>query len=274
MREVINFFSKFWFFIFFLFLESISFYLYISNIKNNNFNIYNKYIYDIIGNVYKIKNNIETYLSLESENNKLLKENAMLHYNVKTSKITINRRDFTKLDEFNLQNYIFTPAKVINNNISQQENFITINKGELDGIKIDMGVILPNGIAGIIVKTSPHFSTAISILNTQIRINSRIKKNKYFGTTTWDGKDYRIVLLKDIPKHISINIGDIVETDTKSTIFPEGIIIGKIISFKLNEEDGTYRIRVKLSADIYSMENVYIVKNLLKKELKEVEKIK
>lgn len=272
MREVIVFFLKFRLFILFIFLEFISMFLTFSKIYIHK-NIYDHYLHYIIGMTYKIKQDIQSYIVLKRENQKLIEENAMLRKQLKNSKIEKSFEILKKIDTIYLQKYIYMPVKIINNSIFQQENFFIINKGELDGIGVDMGVILPDGIAGIIIKTSSHFSTAISLLNTQIKINARLKKSKHFGTIIWDGINHDTVILKDIPKHVSITLGEVIETDSRSTIFPEGIIIGKIKDFKFDKENSIYNIKVKLKADLSAIESAYVVKNLFKKELEKIKMI-
>lgn len=272
MRELIIVFTKFRLFMLFILLEFISIFLTFSRIYiDKNINIYDHYIHSIIGMTYKIKQDIQSYIFLKRENQKLIEENAMLRQQLNNSKIERSFETFKKIDY--LQKYLYMPVKIINNSIFQQENFFIINKGELDGIGVDMGVILPDGIAGIIIKTSSHFSTAISLLNTQIKINARLKKSKHFGTIIWDGVSHDTVILKDIPKHVSITLGEVIETDSRSTIFPEGIIIGKIKEYKLNQENSMYNIQVKLQADLSAIESAYVVKNLFKKELEKIQMI-
>ncbi|WP_341664610.1 rod shape-determining protein MreC [Blattabacterium cuenoti] len=270
MREFFYFFLKWRFFIFFFLLESAAIFLSFSNSK------FHQYIYEgssnfMIGKIYETIHKLRNYFLLEIENKKLLNENKRLHNDIIFSKIRKIPKDFKKEDINYLQQYIFTPVQIINNSIHEQENYITINKGSIDGIKPDMGIILYNGIAGIIIKTSPHFSIAISLLNQKIKVNARLKKNKYFGTLSWDGVNYEYVVLYDIPRHSTIHKGDIVETDGKSATFPEGIPIGRVHSYKLDEEHANYIIKVKLMANFSTIENAYVVKNLLKEEWNDVQ---
>ncbi len=255
------------FLFFFLLLELIAIVFSFSNfnyISSSSF---------ITGNVYNIIYNLKNYYLLEEKNKKLLYENSKLHNDIISSKIITIPKDFKKEDVKYFQKYIYTPVKIINNSINKQENYITFNKGSIDGIQKDMGVILPNGIGGVIIKTTPHFSTAISLLNLKLKINARLQKNKYFGTLSWDGKDFKFIILNDIPKYCPINIGDIIETDGKSSIFPEGIKIGEIVSYKLDAEHSNYIIKVKLIANFYTIEYAYVVKNLLKKECDIINKV-
>jgi Cell shape-determining protein len=270
MREFFNSFFKWRFLIFFVLLEITAIFLSFSNSK------FHQYIYAgssnfMIGKIYETIYKLRSYFLLEIENKKLLNENKKLHDAQISSKIRKVSKDF-KIEDMNyLQQYIFTPVQIISNSIHEQANYITINKGSSDGIKSDMGIILSNGIAGIIIKTSPHFSIAISLLNPKIKVNARLKKNKYFGTLSWDGLAHEYVVLYDIPKHSIIHKGDIIETDGKSATFPEGIPIGKVHSYELDEEHANYIIKVKLLANFSTIENAYVVKNLLKKEWDDVQ---
>ncbi|WP_341657956.1 rod shape-determining protein MreC [Blattabacterium cuenoti] len=270
MREFFNFFLKWRFFIFFFLLESAAIFFSFSNSKFHK-NIYKGSSNFIIGKIYETIHKLRNYFLLEIENKKLLNENKRLHDAQIFSKIRKISKDLKKEDINYLQQYTFTPVQIINNSIHEQENYITINKGSIDGIKPDMGIILYNGIAGIIIKTSPHFSIAISLLNQKIKVNARLKKNKYFGTLSWDGVNYEYVVLYDIPRHSTIHKGDIVETDGKSATFPEGIPIGRVHSYKLDEEHANYIIKVKLMANFSTIENAYVVKNLLKEEWNDVQ---
>ncbi len=270
MREFFNFFLKWRFFIFFFLLESAAIFFSFSNSKFHQ-NIYKGSSNFMIGKIYETIHKLRNYFLLEIENRKLLNENKRLHDAQIFSKIRKISKDFKKEDINYLQQYTFTPVQIINNSIHEQENYITINKGSIDGIKPDMGIILYNGIAGIIIKTSPHFSIAISLLNQKIKVNARLKKNKYFGTLSWDGVNYEYVVLYDIPRHSTIHKGYIVETDGKSATFPEGIPIGIVHSYKLDEAHANYIIKVKLMANFSTIENAYVVKNLLKEEWNDVQ---
>ena len=65
-----------------------------------------------------------------------------------------------------------------------------INKGETNGIKKDMSVISSNGIVGIINQTSKNFSSVISILSRDIKINAKLKDSNIFGTLEWLDFDF------------------------------------------------------------------------------------
>jgi rod shape-determining protein MreC len=164
------------------------------------------------------------------------------------------------------QQYEYMPVKVINNSINRQNNYLTISKGSIQGLQPEMAVISSYGIVGVIKKTSGNFSSVISVLNINFKVSAKIKKNGYFGSLSWDGKDYTIANLNEIPLHVDILRGDTVITSGYSAIFPEGVLIGTILSFDKKSGNNFYDIKVKLSTDYKNLSVVYAIKNLFKNE--------
>ncbi len=222
---------------------------------------------NISGGLYKTVSNYTEYFNLRSENNILSEENIRLKNQLEKT-ITANlKSDSMVVDSIKyLQKYTYTGAKIINNNYSKSFNFLTINKGENQKIDKEMAVINSKGIIGITEKTSGKYTRVQSILSKNSNINARIKGNSFYGTLKWDGNDYNTVQLHDVERQAPIKIGDTIETGGKSTIFPEGILIGTIV--KLNPGNtADNKIDVLLFNDMSNLKYVYVVKNLDKKEI-------
>lgn len=271
MREVFDFFLKRLFFLCFIFLQAFAFFLLFAK---NDFHrsIYNGSSLFIVGKIYQIRSEIKDYFFLKQVNERLAQENASLKNALEISKSALKTPDQEIEDPVYEQKYTYIPARIIGNSLHEKKNFITLDKGSLEGIEPDMGILLPNGIGGVIINVSKHFSVARSLLNPQIKINARLKRNKYFGILSWQDRDYRIALLEDIPKYVSILKGDIVETDGKSGIFPEGIYLGKVKDYRVDAESGNYKIRVELATDFAALDRAYVIKNLFKKEMEGLKK--
>jgi len=169
-------------------------------------------------------------------------------------------------------NYEVIRGRVINNSYADQRNYITINKGKNDSIAQDMGVITDKGILGIVENISNNFSTVQSILSEKSNINAKIKNSNHFGSLVWENtKDYNVVQLIDIPRLVPLTIGDTIVTGAMSSIFPENIPIGTIKSFDLDNSKSFYFIDVELFNDMTNIGNIYIIKNLNRKEVLELE---
>lgn len=217
---------------------------------------------------------ITNFINLPQTNKELQEENALLreklvHLGIKDART----KKVIEIDSLGYkQTFTFIPADVVNNSIIKTQNFLTIDKGRNEGVEKGDGVITNKGVIGVVSFAGSNYSRVISLLNKDIRVNARIKGNEYFGTLIWDGKDARYAQLTEIPKYISVKKGDIVETDGKSPIFPEGLAIGTVVSKTIDNVSGELKIQVKLKQDFGNLSHAYVVTNLNKTEIKQVEK--
>ena len=221
------------------------------------------------GSIYTAKSNALGYFGLRNENSKLLNENVILRKELEAFK---NNLELVKIDSSNLSaKFDFVLARVINNSYSKTKNLLTIKKGSNNGIKIDMGVITSNGIVGIVNNVSKNYATVQSLLNTNSQINARLKNSNHFGSLKWNTKATNIVQLTDVNRLAPVKVGDTIITDGKSTIFPEGLLIGTIKKYELGEND-SYNLDIQLFNDMTNLKHVYLIANNDAKEIKELEK--
>jgi rod shape-determining protein MreC len=222
------------------------------------------------GGVYEKINSVEEYLHLREQNDELAIENANL------KSLLFKTRDSAKIPNLDslkgvLPNDLIV-SKVIHNSFNVHENFLTLNSGNKDGVKPDMGVINSLGIVGIIDDVSTNYATVISILNTKSQINAKIKNSDHFGTLNWDGKNTGFVQLIDVPRLATIRKGDTIVTGGQSVIFPENIGIGTIDKiFIPNKKNHYYIINVKLFNDMTNLGHVYIIKTGNSEEIRNLE---
>ncbi len=239
-------------------------------INNNNFHR-SKFISsanEITGGLYEKTTQISNYFNLKSQNEELILENKNLKNLLEkyTSKEDSTVR-VSVIDTINYQQkYTYTEAKIYSNNFNNPNNFILLNKGKNHGINIEMAVVNSKGIIGITEDVSANYVRVQSILNSNSKINAKLKNSSHFGTLIWDGKDYNIVQLEDIPRQAAIKVGDTIITGGKSTIFPAGILIGTIQ--KINTESSNNSLDIKLFNDMSNIDNVYIVTALDKEEIR------
>ena len=208
---------------------------------------------------------INAYFKLKEYNKTLIKENVRL-------KNELQRFNLEKIDSvFLKQKFIYTDAKIITNNISLLKNYLIINKGSRDGVIKEMGVTSSEGIIGIVNEISENYSSVMSILNINSKINAKIKRTSHFGSLEWEGLNKEILLLKDIPKTAIINIGDSIVTGGMSAIFPENIKIGLISKIEFDENlDNYLRLEIKPHNDMSSIRNVYLISSIFKEEIKQL----
>ena len=234
-------------------------------------------------------NYLNEYFELKKINSSLLEENLVL----KNQLEKINKN--ISLDSLTNINFTFRNAKVISNNLSSFKNHLIINKGVRHGLKNEMGVINSTGIVGIINRTSKNYSSVMSVLNIDTKINAKVKRTSHFGTLEWNGRRTSYLVLNDIPETANIKVGDSIITGGMSLIFPEGINIGvvseilnqnkisdTVVRFKGNIDEAKYldfdfkenylTVKVKLHTDMNNLNNVYVIESLNREEFQKIKK--
>lgn len=213
-----------------------------------------------------------SYLKLKQINDQLVAQNKLLMEQVygKNSGVPVFRKVHDTIGGGQI--YTFVDGEIVFNSINRKDNYFTINRGKHDGVFPQMGVMAPNGIAGIVINSTDSYALVQSVLSlNKIKINASLKKSGYFGTLTWRGDDSRIMHLADVPKYVPLQIGDTVVTDGKSAIFPQGITIGKVSGYEVDSKTGFWDISVELTERMGNLSKIYVVKNLKKAEVKKIQ---
>jgi rod shape-determining protein MreC len=201
------------------------------------------------------------YLLLSPINDRLSVENLEMRNQISKLTLNLEKCNLSLSDTLLSSHYQFIPARVVNNSVNKQYNFLTLNVGSHDGIEQEMGVVTNNGIVGIVAGVSEHYSTVISQLNIDLKISAKLKNSHYFGSLFWDGRNYREVMFTEIPQHVSLSIGDTIVTSGFSAIFPPNINLATIRSFD-SRSGNFYSIKAELLNDFKQLHYVWVVKNL------------
>jgi len=254
----------------FLLLWSLSLILVI---RNNNFqqvSVFNS-TNKVVASVLESVNYVKEYINLKENNASLARENSNLKSMLPDTWYAKQALRTMVNDTVKSQQYSYITARVINNSVNRRSNYLTLDKGSMQGIRKDMGVISSAGVVGIVKDVSDHYCTVMSVLHKNTRISTRFKKNNYFGSLVWDGADSREATLLEVAKHVKFTIGDTLVTTVYSAIFPEGILVGTVKHSEIKAGDNFYKITVSLSTNFSNLSHVYIVDNLLKAEQQELE---
>ncbi len=265
MRNLLDFLAKYNHWFLFVLLEVVSFVLifqYNSYQSSAWFSTANA----VAGTVLGWDADVEAFFSMSKVNQEVTQRNLYLEQQVRmladqlaeqtgdSGAVQRNRMDM-------LQGYKLIPAKVVSNSVNRHDNLITIDKGTADGVAKDMGVACGNGVVGVVYMAASHYAVVIPVLNINSSISCQIHGRGYFGYLRWKGGDSRLAYVEDIPRHARFKLYDTVETSGYSSIFPPGIMVGKILHV-YNSQDGlSYRLQVELSTDFGKLRDVCVIDN-------------
>ncbi len=235
-----------------------------------SYNSYQRSVYlssanNVTGWFYETSNKATTFIHLSKNNKLLLERNAQLEselYSLKThlqdmQMDTLTTNAFLS-DSIPVSQFSFIPAEVTNVSFSGPNNFITVNKGSLHGVKPDMGVVSQNGVVGVVLTVSPKFSVIIPIINPKFRLSGKLKNSNNTGSISWDGKDLNVAQIGELPKHEVFQPGDTVLTSF-SRIFPKDIVIGYVIGQIPSKDDNFNTLNVRIATDFYSVRDIHII---------------
>ncbi len=222
-----------------------------------------------VGDIYTGIQRVKHYFSLGRENRLLNEEVARLRgrlqgYELPRAAVwpagdSLLLRDTLDRPLFSADiPYIYTPARVVNNSITQARNLITLDRGSREGIRPDMALVSDGAVAGYVVSVSSRFAVAVSILSTRFRTSGRIAGSDYFGSVHWDARTADEAILSEVPKYAPIAVGDTIVTTDYSSYFPPGLLIGTVRSFELIN-DTYYDARIALFADMASLNHVVLI---------------
>jgi rod shape-determining protein MreC len=269
MNNVIQLFARYGAHILFIVLEVICFNIIINYNKTqkevflNSSNLY-------AGKISEQKAKLSEFASLRKVNDSLMYQNA----NLIEKLITIEYRNdiIPEADSILTDQYKLIPATVCNTTIHLLNNHVTLCKGSREGIRKDMGVISSHqGILGVVRNVSENFSHVTSILHSQSKISCAIKSRFGHGTLVWNTGDPLRANLESIPKHEKIMYGDTVITSGYSTIFPRGILVGKVETFTVRPGSNSYDIIVKLFNNPMNPRYAYVIQNKFAEEQSQLE---
>jgi rod shape-determining protein MreC len=225
----------------FILLEVISFWLVIGNSTFHNAAFFNT-SNNIVASIFGLRQGVYQYFNLANENDNLANENAFLRDLISQQTTVVVEADTSLIPtEDTITQYIYVPAKVINNSTRKINNYITVDKGRNDGLKPGMGAISSFGVVGVIKTVSNNYSTLYSLLHGEMQISSLLSRLSVFCTTKWDGID------------------------------PLGIPIGRIKSYDIEENETFYNVTIELSSDFQSLSHVYLISNYYRQEKDSVE---
>ena len=264
MKNLLAFLQKYFHWVLFVTLEVVSLVLlfqynhYQNSVWSSSANV-------VVGKIYEWSSALDSYFSLKKVNENLTLRNFYLERQVSQLRRLYQESQETQSKEerkalADVSQYSLVPAKVISNATNTPDNLMTIDKGSKDGIEEGMGVVCGAGIVGITYLTSTHYTVVIPVLNSRSsRISCAIRGHGYFGVLRWYGGDSRYAFVEGIPRHARFKRGDWVETNGYSSIFPEGVLVGKIVEV-YNSRDGlSYKLKVQLSTNFGTLRDAVVV---------------
>jgi rod shape-determining protein MreC len=277
LRNIFLFIRRYFNFVFFVVLQIAALYILFHYNKFHEA-VFSGVANEVTGNIGGKVNNVTYYFRLKNTNDQLAKENEELRNKLlsnydrpdTTQKLMQDTIPYDTLGHY--RKYVWRGAKVVNNTVSQQNNTLTIARGENQGVQKNMGVISAGGVVGVVINTSANYAVVMSLLHRQSRLSASLKKTGETGQVLWEGTNPQFITLRNIPKSAQVTKGDSVVTSAYGSYrFPQGIMVGTITDIIDDKTSSFYVLRVKPATNFFNVEYVTVVENLQKDEQAKLE---
>ena len=267
MKNIIGFIRQNFTFFTFLILQIVSLVM-LSSYSKSHQTFFGGMTNQVIGDINTRYNNWSYFFSLKKTNALLTAENVALRNQLaqnfvpfdttkKLGTLILRKDSLEKTRKF-----YYYPAKVVGNTFTLQKNYITIERGTLQGVKKDMAAISPDGsIVGIVVEVNDNYSKIMSLLHRNSKVSAMLNRDKVAGTVEWDGSNPDILTLKNISKSAAPKIGDSVLTSPYSASFPAQLMIGRVTKVVVDPASNFLTLELKSATNFYNLEFIYLVEN-------------
>ena len=252
MRSLLDFIVRHSYVFLFVLLETLSL-IFLFGFNDRQKEAYLTSANSVSGTLLEWRSGIERYFGLNKENATLVEENSRLRdllYQYVDSQYVQTARE--------LSSDRTVAARVIDNSIRKDNNYITIDKGSLDGVAKGMGVYNPDGVVGVVMLTGKRYSIVMPVLNSNTSISCKVKGSDSFGFLEWQGGDPYKAHIVDMPYHSSVQRGDTIVTTGFSSVFPEGIPVGVISGVEHSRNGYTLKVQVNLAVDMSDLNWIYV----------------
>lgn len=206
---------------------------------------------------------ISSLRSAQTENDRYKEQIQKLEIEVQTAKNLFAENERLKsLLELKEQS-AYTPlfAQIIGRDASAWFDTSIINRGSLDGVKLNMPVVTSDGLVGRITAVSPLTAQVDLITKSKSGVGAVVGElgtSNTLGVITGSGKN-DLLEMGYVPGSVEVQVGEIVYTTGQDGIYPAGLKLGEVVEVREGSATVSKQIFVKPSAGISSMQEVAIL---------------
>ena len=198
--------------------------------------------------------------SLEMENQQLKTEVLLLkakQLQLANLQLQVERLESLLGTTGKITNQTVQIATVVFYSSNPLSQFLTLNKGSLDNVKVHQTVIDSQGIMGQIIETTPTTSRVLLITDPDHQIPVRIQRTGQRGILNGTGHDN--AQLGFIPVNSEVKVGDIIESSGLGGLFPPGYPVAKITQIEVQGDNPYFNISAAPIAKLNQSHKVLII---------------
>lgn len=216
--------------------------------------------FNAVGNIFgNLTASRATLDELEAENAELTARVAELAEYQATSERLEKLLDLQST--YNLQS---TAARIIGQSSDAWSDTVTIDKGSLDGISVNMPVTNSTGVIGQVIEVAPNASTVRLLTDEGSGVSAMIQDTRAQGMV--QGQPDGTLRMDYVSVDADVKEGDIIITSGIGGVYPKGLPIGTVASVTKNSNDVYYTIIVSSASRTESNEEILVITSLTEEQ--------
>jgi rod shape-determining protein MreC len=153
--------------------------------------------------------------------------------------------------------YTTIAARVIGRDPTNWYRSIVINKGQDDGVGVDMGVMTPQEAIGRVIKVQRDVAVVLLIIDRNNAVTGLIQRTRDEGIV--EGTEKGLAWIKYLPLLSDVKVGDAVVTSGLAGGFPRGLPIGRITKIERREAELFLSAEIQPDTDFGKLEEVLVI---------------
>ena len=149
------------------------------------------------------------------------------------------------------------PAEVVSYQPDNYRQFLTIRRGNNDGIKVGQAVVAEGFLIGRISEVLPGSAKVFLIINPDFRVNGIAQETRAGGTVR--GQLGSGLTMDKIPQGEAVKPGDNVVTSGLGGQFPKGLLIGQVEAVDQSENAIFQTAQLATGVKFNKLELVFVV---------------
>ncbi|MBV9009211.1 MAG: rod shape-determining protein MreC [Verrucomicrobia bacterium] len=212
--------------------------------------------------ITSVRSGLKSLEQLEAENNALRVENRSLRATneaLRDVEHEVNRLRHA-LNYRERASFKLVPAEVITRDASTWWRTVTINRGKADALDTDMPVVTDEGLVGKTTTVSENIAIVLLVSDENCRVAANVEGSREQGIVTGErvaGALAPPLNLNFLSKQANLQPGQKVYTSGVGGVFPAGLLIGTVKSFRVRELDG--QAQLTPAVDLAKLEDVFVV---------------
>src|SRR2546430_16103372 len=151
-------------------------------------------------------------------------------------------------------------AEIVARDSSTWWRTVTINRGRRDGLETDMPVVTDEGLIGKTTTVSDAISIVLLVSDESCRVAASIEGSREQGIVSGERVTTGmtpVLNLNFLSKQADLKPSQKVYTSGVGGVFPSGLLIGVVKTFRVRELDG--QAQLTPAVDLSHLEDVFVV---------------